>query len=144
MKGPDYRFIRFSSYRDATLDQNAATWTNQIRTLSQEPGIPTSERTVVPSRPGTNSHLSRAAVLAGTNGNGRVQCQGCGGLQLGTQCSVAGAQVSVSTYILGTPCSLMSFNTFSFCLCLPELVSNLQGRTNPTLQLKIINQIALL
>ena len=144
MKGPDYWFIRLSSYRDVTLDHNAANWTNQIRTLSQEPGIPTTERTVVPSRPDTNSHLSRVAVLADTNGNGRVQGRGCGRLQLGTQCSMAGAQVSVSTYFLGTPCSLISFNTFPFCLCLPELVSNLQGRTNPTLQLKIINQIALL
>ena len=62
-------------------------WKNQIRILNQEPEIPTTERTVAPSRPGADSHLPRAVVLADTNGNRRAQCRGCVELQLGAQCS---------------------------------------------------------
>lgn len=120
-------------------------WMNQIGILSQEPGIPTTARTVVlvPSRPGANSHLTRAAcqltrmAIAGPSVGDAESCSWAPGVQWQEH-------VSASTHFLGTRCSLISFNTFPFCLCLPELVSNLQGGTNPILQLKIINQIALL
>lgn len=46
--------------------------------------------------------ISRAVVLVDTNGSGRAQCQGCGGLQLGTQYAVA-EEVPGSTSFLVIP-----------------------------------------
>lgn len=145
MKGPDYWFIRLSSYRDVTLDQNATNWMDEpdwnFESRARDPYY--CKDSSSSSFQAWCSHLTRAAcqltrmAIAGPSVGDAESCSWAPGVQWQEH-------VSASTHFLGTRCSLISFNTFPFCLCLPELVSNLQGGTNPILQLKIINQIALL
>lgn len=54
------------------------------------------------------THISGAVVLVDANGNSTAQCQGRGGLQLGTQYSVAEADMPGSTFP-GDFVILMSF-----------------------------------
>lgn len=96
MDFPDFLVIWvWTLYQDAASQMEIT----RLELQNESQGLP-EDRTGVPSRPGTNGHISRAAVLVDSNGRGRDQCQGGGGLQLDTQYAVAEAEVPGSTWFL--------------------------------------------